>query len=114
MNAPVLALLIPIIAILVSGFAIIYAIWAQNRERITAIQKGIDLSSYKLRRKNNPHASAKWGMLLVGIALGIIVGALINHYSSLSEPAVMISSILLFGGCGLLTYYFTIGVKQND
>ncbi|MGE0078523.1 MAG: DUF6249 domain-containing protein [Bacteroidales bacterium] len=108
----VIAVFIPIVAILVSGIALVYALWAQNRERMSMIEKGMDVSSIYRRRESNPNAVAKWGFLLVGVALGLIIGAVLIHYTALAEPAVMFSSIFLFGGLGLLIYYFTIGKKN--
>lgn len=112
MDTEKLALLIPIISVLVTGAAIIYAIWAQNRERLAMIEKGVDPSIFTRRRTNK--TVAKWGMFLVGIALGLIVGALLIHYTTLSEPALMFASVLFFGGLGLLTYYFTVGQSKDS
>ncbi|BDX37404.1 hypothetical protein CYCD_07590 [Tenuifilaceae bacterium CYCD] len=108
----ILAIFIPIVAIIVSGGALIYALWAQNRERMAMIEKGMDVTSI-YKKRSNPTAVAKWGFLLVGVALGLIIGALLIHFTALSEPAVMFSSIFLFGGLGLLIYYFTIGKKNG-
>lgn len=109
----ILALLIPIVAILVSGGALVYSIWAQNRERMAMIEKGLDVSDIYRKRPSNPNSIAKWGFLLVGVALGLIIGAILIHYTALAEPAVIFSSIFLFGGLGLLIYYFTIGNKNG-
>lgn len=108
----ILALFIPIIAIIVSGIALVYAIWTQNRERMAMIEKGLDVSAIYKKREGSPNAVAKWGFLLVGVALGLMIGAILIHVTELEQPAVMFSTIFLFGGLGLLTYYFTIG-KTN-
>lgn len=109
----VIAVFIPIVAILVSGIALVYALWAQNRERMAMIEKGMDVSDIYKKRPGNPNSAAKWGFLLVGVALGLIIGAILIHYTALAEPAVMFSTIFLFGGLGLLIYYFTIGKKNG-
>lgn len=108
----VIAVFIPIVAIIISGLALIYALWTQNRERMAMIEKGMDVSAIYKRRQGNPHSVAKWGFLLIGVAVGLLVGALLIHYTQLSEPAIMFSSIFLFGGIGLLIYYFSIGRKN--
>ncbi len=113
MDTEKIALLIPIISVLVTGAVIIYAIWTQNKERLAMIEKGIDPLKFS-RRPANQKTVAKWGMLFVGIALGIIVGALLIHYTTLSEPALMFSSIIFFGGISLLIFYFTIGQKKDE
>jgi hypothetical protein len=108
----IIAVFIPIIAIIVSGIALVYALWTQNRERMAMIEKGLDVSSIYKKREANPKAAAKWGFLLVGVALGLLIGAILINQTELEQPAVMFSTIFLFGGLGLLTYYFTIG-KTN-
>lgn len=109
-----MALLIPIIAILVSGVALIYALWVRNREHMAMIEKGMDVSAIYRRRVGSPGGIAKWGFLLIGVAVGLLVGALLIHYTQLSETAVMFSAVLLFGGLGLLIYYYTIGRKNTS
>ncbi|MDI3525929.1 MAG: hypothetical protein PWR03_112 [Tenuifilum sp.] len=114
MDVNVLALFIPIISILVTGAAVIYYLWAQNKERLAMIEKGVDPSKFIRTRPVNNNSVAKWGLLLIGVAVGIIVGAILQHFTKLDEGALMFASILLFGGLGLLTYYFTVGKKSEQ
>ncbi|QKG78771.1 DUF6249 domain-containing protein [Tenuifilum thalassicum] len=114
MDVNVLALFIPIISILVTGAAVIYYLWAQNKERLAMIEKGVDPSKFIRNRPVNHNSVAKWGLFLIGVALGILVGAILQQYTRLDESALMFASILLFGGLGLLSYYITIGRKNEN
>ena len=44
----------------------------------------------------------KIGMLLVGIALGILIGSIIDEYTTLPSEVGYFSMIFLFGGLALI------------
>ena len=101
--------MIPILSIMVVCVVLIIAIMGQHKERMAMIEKGVDASQYSRAKKSNPNLVAKWGLLLVGVAVGLFVGGLVAHYTIIAEPVAMFSMTFLFGGFGLLIYYFTIG-----
>lgn len=111
METEKLALLIPILAILVSGVALVYALWTKNRENLAMIEKGLDPNSFRTKRPVRPYSSAKWALLLIGLAVGLLVGALLSYFTRLDEDTLMFSCILLFGGLGLLSYSLVFGRK---
>jgi hypothetical protein len=84
-------------------FGIVYII-VRRKERLTMIEKGADPSIFE--RGGKSPASLKWGMLFVGIGIGILLGKIFAAYSCLGEEASMFSMICLFGGLSLVIYHF--------
>jgi hypothetical protein len=91
----------------ISLFAMIYGIVyiiVRRKERLAMIEKGADASLFETR-KNVP-VTLKWGMFLVGIGIGILLGRIFAQYTSLGEEASFFSMITLFGGISLVIYHF--------
>jgi len=83
-------------------FGIFYVfITARNKERMAMIEKGADASMFVTKRKYVA-MTLKIGMLLVGVALGILMGSLIDEYSTLPSEVGYFSMIFLFGGIALI------------
>ncbi len=83
-------------------FGIVYVyISARNKERMAMIEKGADASMFVAKR-NYFAMTLKIGMLLVGIALGILIGSIIDEYTALPRPVGYFSMIFLFGGIALI------------
>jgi hypothetical protein len=93
-----------IIPIMLFGgiFGIFYVyITARNKERMAMIEKGADASMFVTKR-NYFAMTLKIGMLFVGVALGILMGAIIDEYTTLPTEAGYFSMIFLFGGTALI------------
>jgi len=94
-------ILIPI-AFFGAIFGIFYLyITARNKERLSMIEKGADASMFATKRKYYA-MTLKIGMLLIGVALGILVGSIIDQYTLLEEEVGYFSMIFLFGGLALV------------
>jgi ABC-type Fe3+-siderophore transport system permease subunit len=111
-----LELFIPIVAIvfshsLIFGVLFIY-LRNRNRERMQMIEKGVDPSIFIQKPKNSLSVALKYGLFLIGIAVGILMGAVLDETTSIADGAAYISMILLFGGLGLIVYYLID--KKND
>jgi hypothetical protein len=94
--------LIPI-AFFAMVFGIVY-ILVRKKERLSLIEKGADASI--LKPKSSVPAELKWGLLFVGVGVGIILGRIFAAYTSLGEEASYFSMICLFGGLSLVIYHF--------
>jgi hypothetical protein len=94
--------LIPI-AFFAMVFGIVY-ILVRRKERLSMIEKGTDAALFKT--KSNVPAELKWGLLFIGIGIGIILGRVFAAYTKLGEEASYFSMICLFGGLGLVIYHF--------
>jgi F0F1-type ATP synthase assembly protein I len=83
-------------------FGIFYVyITARNKERMSMIEKGADASMFVTKRRYFA-MTLKIGMLLVGIALGILIGSIIDEFTTLPSEVAYFSMIFLFGGISLI------------
>lgn len=113
--------LIPLVAI-ISVFSVpIVLVWVileyrksklRNTERMALISQGIIPAEEEVQpKKANPNrfVSLRNGIVLVGIAVGIIVAFFISEGMELYDEkafAIYTASILLFLGIGYLIYFF--------
>jgi mannitol-specific phosphotransferase system IIBC component len=78
---------------------------AKIRERMQLLEKGIDISL--LHKKDSPFNNIlMWGMLSTGIGLGLLLGFLLIERGDFKDEAIMGILAILFGGIGLIIYYF--------
>jgi len=68
------------------------------------IEKGADASIFK--RERNPLRMLKFGLLLVGVAVGIIMGYMMETSEVMRDEVAYPSMITLFGGLGFICMYF--------
>ena len=103
-----MGVLVAFIAFFATVFGIMYVFYnTRNRERLALIEKGADATLFNT---NSPAYSwnkftLKIGLLAIGIAVGIIVGALLARTEVLDEGADYTSMIFLFGGLSLVLFY---------
>lgn len=107
--------LVPAIFFIVTGavvFGVLYVYYTtRNRERMALIEKNADPAILKSSCNGSFKLfPIKFGMLLVGIGLGILVGSIIESTTILKDEVAYFSMIFLFGGTGLFASYF-IGRK---
>lgn len=94
-------------------FGILYIyLSSRNKERLAMIDKGFDPVKFKTRPESSSINTLKWSLLLIGVAVGVFLGAVISEYAGFPEEAAYFSFIFLFGGIGLLVSYF-IEKKEN-
>jgi hypothetical protein len=94
-----------IILMIIFGFilAVIY-LGIRRKERLALLEKGVD-SSYFLSKETS-FTTIKSGLFLVGIAVGILLGNILDAYTLLQEEVAYFSMIFLFGGISLIIGYF--------
>ncbi len=104
--------LIAFIALFATVFGIVYVHYTtRNKERMALIEKGADASLFNTGKEGNSTLNwgkftLKIGMLLTGIGLGIIAGAILESAAVFpSEEAGYFSMILIFGGLALVLFY---------
>lgn len=111
--------LVPISFFTFSFGAIYIFVSTRHRERMAMIEKGIEI---EFKRNTNFIAtwSIKIGLLLMGVALGILIGHiitnvfyssyhhydLVNNYMRSNEEVVIIPLCFFFGGLALFISYF--------
>jgi hypothetical protein len=103
MNAEVL---IPI-SVFAMVLGIVYLV-VRKKERMALIEKGLTADVLDSHRR--APSSLKWGMVLLGVGIGILLGRILAEYTMLGEEESFFSMVFLFGGLSLLVYYF---VERN-
>ncbi|MGB0836738.1 MAG: DUF6249 domain-containing protein [Flavobacteriaceae bacterium] len=91
------------ISFFLAVFAGLYVyLTTRNKERMAMIENGVDPSVFVKKRNNSRNGfTLKFGMLFVGVSLGILSGSLLS-YSFEHEEVAYFSMILLFGGIALI------------
>lgn len=86
-------------------FAILYVYWTtRTRERLALIDKGADASIFKTGPSE--YALLKWGIFLIGVAIGVITGYLLS--TVINEGVAIFTMIFFFGGIGLIVAHFIV------
>ena len=105
-------ILIAFIALFATVFGIMYVRYTtRNKERMALIEKGADASLFNTGKEGHKFTFAwgkftlKIGMLFMGIALGIIAGAILSCAGVLDEDANYPAMIFFFGGLSLVLFY---------
>ena len=80
------------------GIAYVF-LMTRHRERMTMLEKGTDPSLFNTKTTSQ---TLKFGMLCVGIAVGILIGNLLQRNDWLDESVAYLSMIFLFGGTSLI------------
>lgn len=107
-------ILIPLI-VFASIFAVIYVFLnTRNKERMAMIEKGADASLFATKKKNFRNITLKIGMLAVGIGVGILMGSILDSYTTIDEEVAYPSMIFLFGGLFLVGNAFIEKKEQTD
>ncbi|MCY1634368.1 DUF6249 domain-containing protein [Marinifilum sp. D737] len=85
----------------------------RHRERKALIEKGMDISLLQGEKKCSTLESLKYGIVLIGLAAGILIGNILDAFTRLNEEVSYFSMIFLFGGLALLIFY-SIAKKQQE
>jgi hypothetical protein len=84
-----------------SVFGIIYVfLMTRSRERMAMIERGVDASIFSGNDSISP--TLKFGMLFVGIAIGMIVGDVLHDNYGFSKGTSFLAMVFLFGGLSLI------------
>lgn len=79
-----------------------YLIKARHIERMAKIENGIDTTP----SKSSLYLELKIGMLMIGIAIGILLAYLFENLFKIDSNVFYPSFILLFGGISLIISFF--------
>ena len=114
-NESVTGMFVGLITMILFFAAIILSVYfylrARNKERLALIEKGVDISDlYKGKRTQSLF---KWGIILIGFAIGLFFGYLLDTYTTMNDEVAYFTMIFLFGGASFIAYHF-INKKQLD
>ena len=100
------------ITLFAAAFGILYVYYtSRSKERMALIEKGADASLFNTGKEGQKSSfgwskfTLKIGMLFMGIALGIVVAAIMSYAGVLYEGANYPSMIFFFGGLSLVLFY---------
>ena len=85
---------------------------SRHKERMALIQHGKEASIFKGGR-NVGSSGLKYGLLMMGIGLGIFVGMMVENMLDTDSPVPHFSMMLILGGLGLITYYLITRKKED-
>lgn len=91
----------------IAFFAVVYGIfhlYVRRKERLALIEKGLTANIFNSEANVSP--SLKYGIFCIGIAVGFLMGEILNNTTRMDEGIAYVSMIFLFGGIGLVIYYF--------
>jgi ABC-type Fe3+-siderophore transport system permease subunit len=107
-----MGVLVAFIAFFATVFGIYYvSVTTRNKERMALIDKGADASLFNTGKEGNQplfnwnKLTLKIGMLFMGVAVGIITGAILDSMQVMENGADYTSMIFLFGGLSLVLFY---------
>lgn len=99
--------LTPIFVLLII-FGFIYAIIALNirrKERMALLEKGADPAIFQ-EPKMEKQTSLRYGLFMIGLAIGILMGNVLEVTTQLGPEASYFSMVFLFGGSALVLSHF--------
>ena len=91
----------------IAFFAVVYGIfhlYVRRKERLALIDKGLTAAIFN--SESNVSPSLKYGIFFIGIAIGFLMGEILSKTTQMEEGIAYLSMIFLFGGLGLVVYYF--------
>jgi len=107
--------LIPLI-IFGAIFGIVYVIVsARHKEKMAMIERGADPELFRSKPlKFSQYNLFKYGLFLIGIAVGLIIGGMMAEAHLMDEVTGYFSSILFFGGLALVIAYLLRNKLEKD
>jgi len=109
----VLAIMIPIVAIVGVFTMIVYLRRFENAERMAMIEKGVDPSLFTKRQRGNTSGPLRASLLLIGAGLGLLIAYFLDRAYDMEEVAYF-SMIFVFGGLGLGAAYLVEEKKIKE
>ena len=97
-------------------FAMIYGIVRlslNKKEHLMLIQAGLDPATFEKNAKPTL-STAKFGMLLVAVGLGILLANIIVKFNWMDRDAAYFSLVFIFGGASLLVSFFMERKQINE
>lgn len=100
METEVLAIMIPIVALIGTFIMVVYLRRFENTERMAMIEKGVDPSLFAKKQRGSNSGPLRASLLFIGAGLGLLFGYFLDWHYNMQEVAYF-SMLLIFGGLGL-------------
>ena len=107
--------LVPI-SFFVFVFAMLYVyLSTRNKERMAMIEKGTDPKMFRISSvKVSRFLTLKFGLFFIGVAIGVLMGNILNNTTTLEDGTCYVSMIFLFGGLSLVAGYFIQSKHEKE
>lgn len=111
----------PVFIPIIATVGILWVVYRSNEAKraikMALIEKGINASLLyePVNENSRKYAALRYGLLLCGLGLGLIVGLVVTISSHIREDHavwVTLASAILFGGLGMVIYHLM--VKRTD
>lgn len=109
---PVIAL-VAVVGAFTSIIVIAYLFFnSRHKERMALIQHGQQASIF--RAKKDGASGLKFGLLSLGIGLGLFVGSIVESILNTDSPVPHFGMMLSLGGAGLILYYLIVQRREKE
>lgn len=108
--------LVPIVVVGGLYVLIAYLVYLRTRknERLALITAGKEAGIFnEPEKKSNQNESLKYGFLMVGLGIGLLIGEFMKSLFSVDPTVSYLSMTLLFGGLALVIFHSTQKKLQN-
>jgi hypothetical protein len=112
-NTELLAIMIPIVAIVGFFMMIIYLRRFENAERMAMIEKGVDPSLFAKKQRGNSSGPLRASLLFMGAGVGLLIAYFLDRAYNMEEVAYF-SMLFIFGGLGLGAAYLVEEKKIKE
>ncbi len=113
METELLAIMIPIIAIISAVVMIVYLRKFENTERMAMIEKGVDPALFSKKQRGGNSGPLRASLLFIGAGLGLVIAYFLDSAFNMQEVAYF-SMIFIFGGLGLGAAYLVEEKKIKE
>jgi uncharacterized protein DUF6249 len=104
--------LVAVIGVFTSIIILLYLFFnSRHKTRMALIESGKSAGIFK--EESNRFSALKYGMVAVGVGLGLLVGSALES-DTFPAPLPHFSMMLILGGGGLILYYLLVKKKQDD
>jgi len=93
----------------------------RHKERMAMIEKGVTPAEFKSPPpapfrlwQGSVLSNLKWGLLLVFVGVGLLVGQQLEYYFGFHEESAVFGSMLITGGCALIIFYIIAAKKLKE
>lgn len=103
-STELLAIMIPIVAIVGFFTMIVYLRRYENSERMAMIDKGVDPSLFTKKQRGSTSGPLRVSLLFIGAGIGLLIAYFLDRAWDMEEVAYF-SMLFVFGGLGLGAAY---------
>jgi hypothetical protein len=91
----------------------------RHKERMAMIEKGVNPAEFKSASpfrlwQGSVLSNLKWGLLLVFVGIGLMVGLQMEYNYGFHEGSAVFGSMLITGGAALIIFYIIAAKKMKD